>query len=338
MELDKDTFVSAPIVSERGDNFLQIGRLYPSDGIPGLLSTPETQPGFIESYRMALNAMPSTDITFMRIISVPAHASRWFIPGDVICRPDDLDSPFYDVLRSQLSLTYMGANTYTDVDEYMIEDARKSSIEHNHWSFRRDKYQLTICDPFGRAVSLRHDRGGPSKWFRGLRRTLPVADSDKMRNLHCDPWFLESGRFVFRFIHWACMRDDPKIEAKTILRLKVICRSLFEIFLERPNLPKDESWMRMGVMTGRSGLYPFWNRLHEMFNDDPWSLPRALRLVVEARIRGLEVGWVRCTVAEFEDALRLAILPEWDVFVPPIVSFGEARGQKEYGWRYSQRT
>jgi len=316
-------------------NNICLGRFYPKDGVPGVLSLSISDEDEIRAYRKIVAAKPLEEVSFFRLTSVPEEAREWLLVGDVICRYDSLDEPMMDLIRINATSTYIWDDGWDAADEEELERVRAIAIEGHTWSFSRTDTQLTMVDPHGRAAVLVVKPKRLTRLFKSFASIVPRTDHEKDCHGRLSLEVKRSGEFVMRAFHAEMLKQGSKVNGKTYTKLRKAAQALYDQRARSAHLPPDKEELRVHFSSWaehRQRARKFMAICKAVYDEDPTMLPRPLRLMAS---KHYHIKWVRLTPREWEECLIFWLEyydGNWDEPIG-LSEIGDAKGYKRWAYK-----
>jgi len=289
-------------VRELADNIC-LGRFYPREGVPGVLSVPVEDEDVIAKYRAVASIGPRDSVSFFRLTVVPDKAGSWLLSGDVVCVYGELDEVLLDVIRPNATSTYIWNNKWSRVDEVDLERTRGESIEYHKWSFSRTDTQLTMVDPYGRAAVIRVQPKRLTRLFKSFSSIVPRTGHEIQRHLRLSPEVQRAGEFVLRLFHGQMLKAGPSVDGSLYTKFRSMAQSMYDQSYRCVHLLPDADCLRIHFSNYSHKRKPCWDFIDlckSIYAQDQKVLPRPLRLMAA---KHYHIKWVRLTPKEWEDCL-----------------------------------
>jgi len=280
-----------------------LGRFYPREGVPGVLSLPVVDPDEIDTYREAAAIGKLDDVNFFRLTTVPEESGGWLLPGDVICRYGALDEAMMDLVRPNATAAVILWDRYDRLDEDSLEAARAEAIDNHRWAFHRSDVQLTIADPFGRVAAICVESGRLTRMFKRFSSIVPKTESERARHARLPPEVLCAGHFVLRTFHREMVRGGPSVPVATYRKLRKTAQALYDQRFRCAKHEPDSELLRIHFSSWRGRRQrsrAFMDLCKKVYASDQAALPRPLRLMAS---KHYHVKWVRLSPREWEECL-----------------------------------
>ena len=145
-------------------DFICIAGMYPSEGIIGCLESPIKEMELPQSFIREVGE--SAQLSELKKLS--GRAARWFLPGDIVVRYPSIGELGSDVFRQKRDIVLVHARACATTDWDAVDQVRSRCVEQHTWDFCREGHQFTLCDPFGRVISITW-AGMPSRPVKGGR-------------------------------------------------------------------------------------------------------------------------------------------------------------------------
>jgi hypothetical protein len=289
-------------VRELADNIC-LGRFYPREGVPGVLSLPVEDDDAIATYKAAAAISPLDSVSFFRLTMVPDEASGWLLPGDVICVYEELDEALFDLIRPNATSTYIWNNKWSKVDEVELERVRSEAIEDHRWSFSRTDTQLTMVDPYGRAAVIRVEPKRLTRLFASFSSVVPRTEHEIQCHSRLRPEVQRAGEFVLRLFHGQMLKAGPRVDGSLYTKFRSLAQSMYDQRHRCAHLAPDADCLRIHFSNYAHKRKPCWDFValcKSVYAEDQKALPRPLRLMAA---KHYHIKWVRLTPKEWEDCL-----------------------------------
>ena len=316
-------------------NNICLGRFYPKEGVPGVLSLPVTEEDEIAACKEIVGARPTEHVSFFRLTVIPEDARQWLLVGDVVCRYDSLDESMMDLIRVNATCTYIWDDGWDVPDEEELERVRALAIEDHAWSFSRTDTQLTIVDPYGRAAVLVVKPKRLTRLFKSFSSVVPRTDYEKDCHSRLALKTKRSGEFVMRAFHAEMLKQGQKVEGETYTKLRKAAQALFDQRARAAHLPPDKQELRVHFSSWgnyRQKARKFMSICRAVYDEDPTMLPRPLRLMAS---KHYHIKWVRLTPREWEECLIFWLEyydGVWDESIG-LSEIGDSKGYKRWAYK-----
>jgi hypothetical protein len=287
---------------ELADNIC-LGRFYPREGVPGVLSLPVEDEGAIARYRAAASIKPIEDVRFFRLTMVPDKASGWLLPGDVLCVYEEFEEALFDLIRPNATSTYIWNNKWSKIDEDELEKVRAEAIEDHRWTFSRTDTQLTTVDPYGRASVIRVQSKRLTRLFTSFSSVVPRTKHEIQCHLRLSPEVQHAGEFVLRLFHGQMLKAGPEVDGMLYTKFRRTAQAMYDQAYRCAHLSPDVDCLRIhfsNYIDKRKPCWDFIDLCKSVYAGDQKALPRPLRLMAG---KHYHIKWVRLSPKEWEDCL-----------------------------------
>lgn len=304
--------------------WIVLGQLFPTEGLIGVSETSVDG----ETYESVMSELDVDDPSSVHLSSIErchGRASKWFMPGDVVCRYSSIEEPLSDIVRVVDDIWFLEKNSKSLVDMESIEESRRSSIERNKWTIDRKKLnarrgQLVIIDPFGRALIV-VETFVMKRWRKVLDRALCSRLCRPDVDMEVAGWLAIKaihGRAFEMQKHGGCVDWDA---------LTLLIDQVFEMrgLLSR-SIGYNDRLLKMRMSFAPS-CSAWWERLRDAWEDGA-SLPYPLRM----RMEHPTLRWIMVSVRDVEESLAYAFWKEWTEKRSPFKVKAEGRPRTGQKW------
>ena len=285
-----------------------LGRFYPRERVPGVLSLPVTDDEAVGAFRKAAAIGDGDEVDFFRLTVIPDESKAWLLPGDVVCRYQALDESMMDLVRPNATSTLVLWDKRERLDVEALEEARGQAIEEHRWVFHRSDMQVTVVDPFGRAAALVGNPGAFTRLFTGLASIVPRTDFEKLRHSKLPPEALCAGHFALRVLHRSMIRGGLDVDSDVYFKFKRGAQALYDLRRKCAMYDPNEECLRIHFtptsratsLRARPAQLEFIRLCKTLHRIDPAKLPRPIRVMAG---KHYHLRWVRLSPREWEQCL-----------------------------------
>ncbi len=280
-----------------------LGRFYPKEGVPGVLSLPVVDPSEIDTYREVSAVGQAEDVHFFRLTSIPKQADDWLLPGDVVCRYGALDEAMMDLVRPNATSLLVLGERHDRLDHDSLDKARSDSIGGHCWSFHRSDTQLTICDPFGRVAALCVAPGRLTRIFKRFSSIVPKTETQHERHARLPSDVLRAGQFVLRTLHREMLKHGRTVPTDVYRKFRKAAQHLYDQRIRCAKYLPDSETLRIHFSSWRGYRQrsrAFIGLCKQVYQENPSALPRPLRLMAS---KHYHIKWVRLSPNEWEECI-----------------------------------
>ena len=301
-------------------DYVCIGQLYPSSGVPGVLGVPVSNERAVARFHKFADIPEEDDVIFIRLTEIPESAQEWLLPGDVVCKYRALSEPFLDVLRKKDTVGYvsMKRGLYDFLEPLMpvAEDARREAIEEHRWAVRYEGPLLAVSDPQGRLAWIVTLGNGVRKLVRHIYFTKPATKIERETAALMSPLSVKKvqAMWITLKVFHEFMFDQEEMDGKAYLALKRGLPLVNQVALTIPDCSKDSDLFRLHTRRRTAAAKKFWGRIRREYLLKPDSLEGPLLRYVQRS----DARWIRVHLDEMPGVLKYAMWPEWSLIKPPM--------------------
>lgn len=306
------------------ERWIVLGHLYPTDGLIGVSETSLNEQT-ISSVLEELGVDDASAVHLTAIGHCHGKASKWFLPGDVVCRYVSIDEPLSDIVRRIDDIWFLERNSESLIDRAAIESARGASIEGHKWTIDRKKLnarrgQLVIVDPFGRSLIV-VETFVMKRWRRVLDRALCS------RLCRPDVDMEVAGWLAIKALHGRAFEMQEYDGCVDWDVLSALADQVFEV---RASLSRsigyNDRLLKLRVSHSHLNA-PWWERVC-----DAWERGESLPYPLRMRMEHPALRWIMVSVRDVEEALSYAFWKEWEVKRSPFKVKAEGRPRTGQQW------
>ena len=300
-------------------NPMCIGGMYTFDGIPGVFGVTLTDTQKINLYRETVGVGVDDEVVFTEMTKIPVNMQEWFLPGDVICSNESIVEPYLDILRERVTVLFIsGVCFMATPDHEFAESVRQESVEKHEWVLKRVQYkekfdEMVVSDPYGRVVHLVLPRRTSTKFIPPMSSVFPITKKWKARHSELAPSRKRSAWLAIKKFHSLCLKSGDEMDGSKFLEFREVARHLYRYHNDVPWVPDDLQILRMRVKRRLPFKLLFWQKIRDMYEEDPHSVPRPLA----AKIQRPWLAWIRVCQQDIEESYDLLDMEEWDFYRPP---------------------